>query len=80
MINCYNSEYKKNILKCATSGEKCDPRVCQGCTRLSTTNFYTEVQAINELLDYCEQNCPKYYKCDRVAELNDKLKKHEERI
>lgn len=79
MINCYNSEYKGNSLICAVTGEICNPRICQGCDRLNTVNYYTAYKEISELIDFCEKNCEKYYQCGHITELNDKLKKYEEK-
>ena len=31
------------------------------------------VNELNKALDYCEANCHKYYRCDDVMLMNDKL-------
>ncbi len=76
MLKCHNVEYKGNILMCASTGKECNLKICHGCKILDTVNYYTAAQAINKLLDNCEK-CYKYYQCDRVLELQDKLKEYE---
>ena len=85
-LTCYNSEYKHNLkgidpnrLFCAYKGGYCNPKPCEGCPKLRSETIARQQDTINKWLDECEK-CPKYFSCNKVAELNDKLKKIEERL
>jgi hypothetical protein len=36
-------------------------------------NLLKTINDLNKALDYCEANCHKYYRCDNVMLINDKL-------
>ena len=40
------------------------------CPRLDLLNTIND---LNKALDYCEANCHKYYLCDEVMHMNNKL-------
>lgn len=64
--------------RCAYTGEKCDPRPCGNCPQIFMANGHIMKIVLTSKLDFCEKFCPKYYSCDKVAEMNDKLKELED--
>ena len=74
---CYDHEFRNNKSVCVALCGKCDPRPCGNCPQIYRANGHIIKQVITDKLNYCVNNCPKYYNCDTIAELNDKLKELE---
>lgn len=88
-IMCYNHECRGNLDWCCLEHKECtNHKQCsfyqqyrdflrqKGCECFikSAEIYSASREELNSMLDKCEQNCPKYYRCDLVAEMNDKLK------
>lgn len=73
---CYDYKIENN--GCASLCGKCDPRPCGNCPQIYKASGHILRQVITDKLNYCENNCQKYYSCDTIAELNDRLKELED--
>ena len=48
------------------------------CNKITSNEVYQMHESkLNNTLDNCELYCPKYYQCQTVALMNDRLKENE---